>query len=304
MNITVRGGTSITQSTKPLYIVDGFEMDDALSSVNINDIESIDILKDASSTAIYGARGSNGIILITTKSGKKGKTQVSYNTYFSIDKLSKKLDMISNSEDFVKYQYEMAALQGNLSGYSSVFDANLGTDAVDFYTGAYGRISNRYANVGSIDWQDEVFGGSALTQTHNVNVTTGTDKTQVLLSYNYSGQDGLLANHGKTVQTGDKWYPANLFEAYTSTFNGNARKAAGFGKGYNVLQIGNIVYTKPTGSAENGGTYPNWIQAPDGSDGLYYGYKENCSELLPFANKSAGHPMVDNPNLTQHPGYK
>lgn len=195
MNITVRGGTSITQSTKPLYIVDGFEMDDALSSVNINDIESIDILKDASSTAIYGARGSNGIILITTKSGKKGKTQVSYNTYFSIDKLSKKLDMISNSEDFVKYQYEMALLQGGLSGYSSVFDANLGTDAADFYTGAYGRISNRYANAGVIDWQDEVFGGSALTQTHNVNVTTGTDKTQVLLSYNYSGQDGLLANH-------------------------------------------------------------------------------------------------------------
>ncbi|TWV13078.1 RagB/SusD family nutrient uptake outer membrane protein [Bacteroidaceae bacterium HV4-6-C5C] len=115
---------------------------------------------------------------------------------------------------------------------------------------------------------------------------------------------GIVSAHGKTVQTGDKWYPANLFEAYTSTFNGNARKAAGFGKGYNVLQIGNIVYTKPTGSAENGGTYPNWIQAPDGSDGLYYGYKENCSELLPFANKSAGHPMVDNPNLTQHPGYK
>lgn len=113
----------------------------------------------------------------------------------------------------------------------------------------------------------------------------------------------IVRAHGFTVSTGDKWYPVNMFEAYTSTFNGNARKAVGFGKGFNALQIGKIIYQKPTGSAENGGTYPDWIEAADGSDGLYYGYKENCSELLPFAAKSAGHPLVDNPNLTQHPGY-
>lgn len=113
----------------------------------------------------------------------------------------------------------------------------------------------------------------------------------------------ILKKHGVVVGNGDKWYPVNMFEAYTSSFNGNARKAVGFGKGFNQLQIGNIIYTKPTGSAENAGTYPDWIEAADGSDGLYYGYKENCSELLPFANKSTGHPLVDNPNLTQHPGY-
>ena len=107
----------------PLYIVDGFplaKLDQAsggdakmdpgtqgiLNFLNPNDVESIEVLKDASSTAIYGARGSNGIILITTKSGKKGKTQVSYNTYFSFDKLAKKLDLMSNVEDFVNYQYD------------------------------------------------------------------------------------------------------------------------------------------------------------------------------------------------------
>lgn len=115
--------------------------------------------------------------------------------------------------------------------------------------------------------------------------------------------DAIVVAHGKTVGTGDKWYPVNMFEAYTSTFNGNARKAVGFGKGFNALQIGKIIYQKPTGSAENGGHYPDWIEAADGSDGLYYGYEENHSELLPFANKSAGHPMVDNRNLTQLPGY-
>lgn len=110
--------------------------------------------------------------------------------------------------------------------------------------------------------------------------------------------------HGFTVAPGEMWYPARMFEAYTSAYNGNARKTVGFTAGFNVLQIGAIIYTKPTGSAENGGTYPNWIEAPDGSDGLYYGFQQNKTELLPFANKAAGHPMIDNPNLTQHPGYK
>lgn len=114
----------------------------------------------------------------------------------------------------------------------------------------------------------------------------------------------IVKAHGFTTASTDKWYPVRMFEAYTSTYNGNARKAVGFTGGFNALQIGNIIYTKPTGSAENGGKYPNWIQAADGSDGLYYGFKENCVELLPFAAKAAGHPMIDNPNLTQHPGYK
>ncbi|MFT3739494.1 MAG: RagB/SusD family nutrient uptake outer membrane protein [Breznakibacter sp.] len=126
-------------------------------------------------------------------------------------------------------------------------------------------------------------------------------------SANYAAFQGTLAGiveaHGITVETTDKWYPVNMFQAYTSTYNGNARKAVGFTNGFNALQIGNIIYTKPTGSSENGGQYPNWIEAPDGSDGIYYGFKENCVELLPFAAKSAGHPMIDNPNLTQHPGY-
>lgn len=195
-NITIRGGMSLTQDTEPLYIVDGFEMSNALDNIDINDIESIDVLKDASSTAIYGARGSNGIILITTKSGKKGKTQVSYNTYFSFDQLAKKLDMMSNVEDYVKYQYEFAAMRSSgLTGYSNVFDNAMGIDQEGFYTGAYSRIADRYAGITGIDWQDEVFGGSALTQSHNVNISTGTEKTQVMLSYNYNGQDGLLANH-------------------------------------------------------------------------------------------------------------
>ncbi|GAA5089682.1 hypothetical protein GCM10023210_14810 [Chryseobacterium ginsengisoli] len=122
---------------------------------------------------------------------------------------------------------------------------------------------------------------------------------------NYAAYQTALASivtaHGQTVAAGDKWYPTKMFEAYTSTFNGNARKAVGFTGGFNAIQVGAIIYTKPTGSAENGGTYPNWIEG--GGEGLFYGFVPNKTELLPFASASAGHPLVDNPNLTQLPGY-
>ncbi|HJR99653.1 MAG TPA: SusC/RagA family TonB-linked outer membrane protein, partial [Flavobacterium sp.] len=196
-NITIRGGTSITQSTKPLYIVDGFQMDDALNVINPNDIKSIEILKDASSTAIYGARGSNGIIVITTKSGKKGKTAVSYNTFISMDKLSKKLDMMNNAENFVKYQYELAVLQAKPAAWSNVFDNSLATDSPNFYSGAFNRISNRYGSSYATDWQKKMFGGSGYTQNHNLTVSTGNENTQAFLSYNQNKQEGILANHNE-----------------------------------------------------------------------------------------------------------
>lgn len=197
LNITVRGGTSLTQGTTPLYIVDGFAMDNALSNIDINDIESIEVLKDASATAIYGARGSNGIIVITTKSAKKGKTKVDYNGYVSFDRLSKKLDMVDNALDFVNYQYDFAINQGNQNIWDIAYD-DYGTDIDGFYEGAYQRILNRYGDSYAIDWQEKTFGGTALTQNHNVTVTAGSDKVQALVSYNYNGQDGLLANHDYT----------------------------------------------------------------------------------------------------------
>lgn len=194
INITVRGGTSITQSSKPLYIVDGFQMEDGLQNVDINDIESIDVMKDASATAIYGTRGSNGVILITTKSGKSGKTEVSYNGYLSFEKLGKKLDVLE-IVDYVKYQYEFQNLAGNTEKWASMFGG--GDPALPgFYTGAYDYIENTYGARDGIDWQDEVFGGTALMQNHNVNISGGTDKTKFMLSYNYTGQDGIMDKHG------------------------------------------------------------------------------------------------------------
>lgn len=196
-NVTIRGGSSITQGTSPLYIVDGFQLDNALNVINPNDIESISVLKGASAIAIYGSRGSNGIIVIKTKSGKKGKTMITYNSFMAFDGLSKKLDMVSNSEQFVKYQYELAALQGKLAQWSNIFDNSLATNSPGFYTGAFSRMSDRYANATALDWQEQMLGGAGLTQNHNLSVSTGSEKTQALISYNYNKQDGILANRSE-----------------------------------------------------------------------------------------------------------
>ncbi len=193
IQITVRGGTSITQGTEPLYIVDGFQMENGLRHVDINDIESIDVMKDASATAIYGARGSNGVILITTKSGRSGKTEVSYNGFVSFDHLGKKLDLMG-VEDYVKYQYEFQSLRGNINAYANFFGGDINTP--DFYTGAYGRIADEYGNRAAIDWQDLVFGNTGVTNNHNINVSGGSEKTKYILSYNYTGEDGIMERHG------------------------------------------------------------------------------------------------------------
>ena len=193
INVVVRGGTSITQGSSPLYIVDGFQMDDALKHVDINDIESIDVMKDASSTAIYGARGSNGVVIITTRSGRKGKTEVSYNGYVSFEKLGTKVDLLS-TQDYVRYQYEFQTLSGQMNNWAGMYGGDLSDS--DFYSGAYQRIEADYGNNPGIDWQDVVFGGTAVMSNHNLNISGSDNKTRYLLSYNYTGQDGLIKHSG------------------------------------------------------------------------------------------------------------
>lgn len=195
VNITIRGGTSITQSTTPLYVVDGFQMDNALTNIDINDIESIDVMKDASATAIYGARGANGVVLITTKSGKSGKTKISYNGYASFERLSQKLPVLS-PEEYVNYQYEFLMLRGTqMSMFTKNFGGGNDADPA-FYTGASQYIHDTYSQTRPIDWQDVVFGKTALLQNHNVSVSGGSDKTGFILTYNNTGQDGILSKYG------------------------------------------------------------------------------------------------------------
>lgn len=162
MKIRVRGGGSITGDNTPLFIVDGFPVE-SISDIPASDIEDITVLKDASSTAIYGSRGANGVILVTTKSGKEGKVSVSYNAYYSWKKIAKTLDVLS-PKDYAKWQYELAGLikSDDMSSYENYFGAYTDMDMYD--------------NIPHNDWQDLTFGRTGHTFNHNLNINGGSDK--------------------------------------------------------------------------------------------------------------------------------
>jgi len=181
-DIYIRGRTSITQSGSPLYIVDGVQLDNALNVLSPQDIESIDVLKDAASTSIYGARGSNGVVIITTKGGRNtnGRTTVAYNNSIGIQQLPKELPVM-DPFDFVEFQYERSKFGGDTSVIGRYY-----------HTGdPYSRIDS-FRQVPNVDWQNKLFGGNAFMQTHNVSASGGTKQTQYNLSVTYNNQDGIL----------------------------------------------------------------------------------------------------------------
>ena len=177
--IRVRGGGSITQDNSPLYVVDGIQVDNALSTLSIQDIESISVLKDAASTSIYGARGANGVVLITTKGGRNtsGKTIISYSGFAGIGKLEKELPVLS-PYDYMYYQYERAKQTGDSSGITPF---GYSWDTVQ-----------KYKQVQPYDWQKKLFGRNAFQQTHNVSMTGGTEQTQYNLSVTDNRQEGIM----------------------------------------------------------------------------------------------------------------
>ena len=176
--IRVRGGGSITQDNSPMYIVDGVQVENALSVISPQDIATIDVLKDASTTAIYGARGANGVIIITTKVGRAGKTQVSYNGSLGTRVLPKKQEVLS-PYDFVVWQWERSRGAADSATYGRTFDT----------------LAN-YKNVAPVNWQEEVFGRTAKYQNHNVSVNGGNQSTSFNLSLTANREDGILIESG------------------------------------------------------------------------------------------------------------
>ena len=184
VNIRVRGGTSVTQSNEPLYIVDGFQVDN-INDIPPTDIASIDILKDASLTAIYGAKGGNGVVVVTTKSAKEGKVQVSFNANLNISHLAKKLD-IMNAQDFVNYQYQWHAAAGTRNSNAKFFRSNFG-NPYDL---------DMYSTLPSHDWQDEVMGETPVNYSANVTIGGGSEKVKFNLSLTNSEDKGIILGSG------------------------------------------------------------------------------------------------------------
>lgn len=213
VSIQIRGANSFSTSTEPLYIVDGIpfttsgtpgtgkdgmlQTTNPLSAINPADIESIEILKDASATAIYGSRGANGVVLITTKRGAKGKDNISFSANFGISKVVKKMDML-DGYTYAKYRNEAAEMFNKYDGANEKIPYP-GTSTVDPATGeaiySPGPDDYRTGKYPSVNWQDEVF-ETALSQEYNLSVSGSSDKGYYAISGNILDQEGIINNSG------------------------------------------------------------------------------------------------------------
>lgn len=178
MDIVIRGANSLTQSNAPLYVIDGFPIEDfSNAAINSADIASITVLKDASATAIYGARGANGVIIIETKKGVEGKPVITYSGTYGFQTVTKKMDMM-DAYDFVTYQIERQP------------------SSVDTYLNNLDRTLEDYKRMGQgIDWQDKLFRNAAI-HMHNLSMTGGTKQTKYAVSLSMADQKGVILNSG------------------------------------------------------------------------------------------------------------
>ncbi|MEJ7692377.1 TonB-dependent receptor [Daejeonella sp.] len=193
LSVRIRGASSVNAGNDPLYVIDGLPIDNnapiaggagrgfpggsqarnPLNSLNPNDIESIEILKDASAAAIYGSRGANGVILITTKKGKVGKLKVTYDSYVGTQEVARKLDILTTAE-FIQAQNELGVARGGTAPFSTTDIAAIGAGT---------------------DWQNLIF-RSAPIQNHNLSFSGGNEDTKFFVSMNYYDQDGLVISSG------------------------------------------------------------------------------------------------------------
>ena len=175
VKIRVRGGGSLSQDNSPLYIVDGFPVS-SISDIASSDIQSIDVLKDASSTAIYGAKGANGVIIITTKSGREGKTEVTFGASFGVRKRVGEVGVLSPYE-YVLWQQELNQDGNNYGNWQDV----------DIYRSIKGN-----------NYQDQLFGDTGSQQLYNLNVSGGTKDTKYAVSYSRSDEKSIMIGSGYT----------------------------------------------------------------------------------------------------------
>lgn len=264
-SVRIRGSSSILASNEPLYVIDGFPVDNnsnnlssgfadgpsmnALSIISPSDIESIDVLKDASATAIYGSRGANGVIIITTKRGNRGKVQINYDTYLGIQKVSNKIDLLDASQ-FAYYLNEANFNAGQPRTY---------TDPSSFGKGT--------------DWQDELF-RDAIVENHDISIKGGGDKVKYAVMASYLDQEGVIINSDfqrYSLRTNldfnatDKLLIENSFSLNRSQFSTANTEAIGSTFSSSVISAYSFSPMLPVYDANGDYTLGNFVVNDDGS---------------------------------------
>ena len=228
LKVLVRGGGSITQSNDPLYVIDGVQVENGLASLSPQDIESIDVLKDAASTAIYGARGANGVVIVTTKGGHAQATRVNYNSFVGFKKLAREL-AVMDPYNFITYQYERS--RGN-----TVDSTNFSND----YGNSYAALS-AFQSYPVIDWQKQVFGRPAFQQQHNISITGGDVSTTFNISFTDDQQNENVVN---------SFYNRKLLSAHLD-HKANDKFRFGFNVRYSDQEVDGVDVSSASSSTYN-----------------------------------------------------
>lgn len=199
MNILIRGINSFSTSTEPLYVVDGVPFEGASSLINPSDIETLTVLKDASSTAIYGSRGANGVILITTKQGKRGNDRIEFSANYGFSNVLKRINVL-DGPTYIRYRNEAVS---NYMYYDNADDElpypitgpGYYDPAQGYYRPSYEDFENGYLNGTGTDWQDVIY-KTGVTQEYNLSISGASEKGNYSVSGGYYNQKGVIEGSG------------------------------------------------------------------------------------------------------------
>lgn len=280
MEIVIRGAGSLTQSTSPLYVIDGFPVEDLdPATLNPEDIESMTILKDASSTAVYGSRAANGVILINTKRGMVGAPVVTLSTSYGFQQNPKKMELM-NAYEFVKYQSEL----------NPIVPGATGVTANTAYYFANDKTLEDYRNEEAIDWQDHVIRTGSV-QIHNLSIRGGTEQTKYAISGSLFDQEGVIINTGLTRYNGRLTLDQKISNKIKTGITANYSGVSSFGQ---VLNQG-----AGSSSPSSYVLFRTWAYRPltaDGTDLL----SEVVDEDAIYSSDFRVNPFIDLENQHQY----
>lgn len=277
MMIRVRGSNSLAGGNEPLYVIDGMPVEKMNSDINPEDILSMEVLKDASSTAIYGSRGANGVVMITTKRGRTGDTVLEYNGYVGISSLRKKLDLLGK-DDYIAMVNEVSQNDGN----------------------GIAITPEQAASLPNNDWQDLAY-QTALTHSHQVSVSGGTDKTKLYSSLNYMNQEGIIkgSNYNRFALriNGDQKLARNLsLNASIAYSYGTQNTANSNADGWGAIAYTAMVMSPIQEIKDADGKYTNFSGTPWGGTnpvGMAELYKDKTVNSRLLANLSLIYDIID-----------
>ena len=261
IKIRVRGGGSVTQSNDPLYVVDGFPVDN-INDIPSGQIESITILKDASSTAIYGARGANGVVLVTTKTPEKNRLTVSYDMYYSVKTLPGTESVLGGS-DYVMFNWELFELhpQYRAAAFERAYALGApGTEAFKSSVAQYDALTT--------NWMDKIYGTPTGAWSHNISVSGGNQKTNFSLSYNSLKDDALRIESSLKRQTVMAKLNQELTKGVRLSFDTRFNQAEIYGQNSSTNAATFYVPVVPLGDI-NESTNPDFNMNADQVNPLY-----------------------------------